>query len=175
MLTLALLVLTVDPLVAEPAPPREAISMEIPGMFSGGFELNAEHRFATHFSALAALGTRTSLEGDYRSAGFAAGVGARYWLDRWVFPSMKGVGGPVVTLRFDLNWVAINRVGTTHELDEAVVQLSLRVGYRLVFFGHIELTLEAGPGGSFMLDGGPFISSGVRTDVVYGLTAGYLF
>ncbi len=175
MLALALLVLAVDPLVAAPEPPREAISLELPGLFSGGFEMNAEHRFSRHFSALVALGTRTSLAGDFRSAGFAGGVGARFWLDRLVFESMRGVGGPVATLRADAQWVEVWRLGESHKLDEAVAQLSLRLGYRLVFFEHVELTFEIGPGASFMLDASPFIAGRPRTDVVYGLTGGYLF
>ncbi|MFT3841517.1 MAG: hypothetical protein QM723_31300 [Myxococcaceae bacterium] len=162
-------------LSAEPVVHDDAISLEIPGMFSGAFEMNAERRFDPHFSALLAAGTRTTLGGDFRSAGFAAGVGVRYWLGRWVLDSMRGVGGPVATLRFDVNWVEVWRIGDSHKLDEAVAQLSLRLGYRLVFFERIELTLEIGPGASFMLDGAPFVSGRPRTDVVYGLTGGYLF
>jgi hypothetical protein len=184
MTALVLLVLCADPLLTGEGREREAlrgevtpntISLEIPGLFSGAFEMNAERRFDRHFSALVALGTRTSLQGDFRSAGFAAGVGLRYWLDRWVFESMRGVGGPVATLRLDAQWVASHRLGSTHELDEAVAQVSLRLGYRLVFFERLEVTLEIGPGASFMLDASPFFAGRPRTDVVYGLTGGYLF
>ena len=156
--------------------PRNAVSLELPSLLWNAVELNGERFTADHqWSGLVALGTRFAAQGDYSSWTLAAGVGVRYWLNRFRLPFMREQGGPLLGIRLDGSYVRLRNRSEGITLGSVDTNLSLRAGYRFVFLRRVEVTPEVGLAVTTGLDEVPGVVGVPRTSGVLGLTAGYLF
>jgi hypothetical protein len=171
-------------LSAEPSPaippeqstaPRNAISLELPGLFWSAVELNGERFFADRrLSAGLALGGRLAAQGDYSSYSLALGVQARYWINRFQWPG--DLGGPLVGVRLDASYTWVSAKSDGRIMTSIDTSASLRLGYRFVIVGHVEVTLEAGLALAVGIDQAPrLLVYAPRPRPVFGTTLGYLF
>lgn len=155
------------------APPRNGVSLELPGLLWNGIELVGERFLNPHLSLMLALGGRFAGEADYSASTLSAGVGARFWLNRFRF--FSDLGGPCVGVRIDTSWTRISDRQRGTRLQTMTTAVSLRLGYRFLIARRIELTPEAGVAVSMGSDQVPWRVVIPRPAAVLGLTVGYLF
>jgi hypothetical protein len=153
--------------------PRNSVSLEVPGLFWNGIELVGERFVHPRVSVLLGLGGRFAGAGDYSAFTLSAGVGVRFWLNR--FQLFSDLGGPVLGVRLDTGWTRITDNQQARSLETFSTALSLRLGYRFVILRRIEITPEAGIAMSMGFDKVPWLVAVPRPGAVLGLTVGYLF
>lgn len=156
--------------------PRNAVSLELPGVLGLAVVLDGE-RYVEGFrwSVLVAVGARWAAQADYRSWTLGLGGGARFWINWLRLPLESTLGGLFIGVRLDGAWAHVQPRSGGGELTSGAVSLGLRLGYRVVFWRHLELTLEAGPALSMSLDAVPSLVAVPRLSGAAGLTVGYLF
>lgn len=163
--------------VARPLPePRNAVSVELPGFLARAVALDAE-RYLEGFrwSVQLVVGARWAAEGDYRSWAVSLGAGVRWWFRVARLPLESTLGGPFVGARVDGAWVHVRPLSGTAELLGGALSAGVRLGYRAVFWRHLEVTVEAGPALSMDLVAAPRLVGVPQLTGVFGVTVGYLF
>lgn len=162
---------------ARPLPePRNVVSVELPGFLARAVALNAERYLESfRWSVQLAVGARWAAEGDYRSWAVSLGAGVRWWFRVARLPLESTLGGLFAGARVDGTWVHVRPVFGSGELLGGAVSAGVRLGYRAVFWRHLEVTVEAGPALSMGLVAAPRLVGVPRLTGDVGVTVGYLF
>ena len=151
--------------------PTTAVSLHLPALYGRAFGAQAERWLGWQRLSLAAgLGVRSAAMADYDSLTLGAGVEARRWLGD--DPRMRGW---YLGLRFDASRTTLDAAGDRRVGTALSLALGASVGYRFLFFDHVELTPAIGLAAVEEIDPSGRMGPATRWTGLVGLTAGWMF